>query len=558
MKNIFVLWAINMVILLGAYFVAPGQSEFISVTLLFAEAIAFCLAKLQGLAKKDFSTWKNKVEASIDTFDVSMEAADVEVFDECFFNLVVSQEELQAVQAKWGWLEKEEALENESFDVAQEEIDYTDFLPEYGGTRENEVSPSIIRALIEKEGAHEGIVEIMNAFIKKHGIEKSVFLSHSGKAKTKGVLRNIHSQWNDGELVRVSVYHTTHCACGHDHKGTGGWFTTKEFSAAEWHVEYFGYIAIIGETHSQEDCEDCQKTREAKKKMRPKNSLQQVIYSHGFGTKYTMQSYRVEDGLNAFLALIDSGKRGEVCCSWETQHIGEAGVYISGEVTLASNADVNSDVNAYGERVAHRCWENLIRDENEIDLNIDTHASTEFFVIPKKICGFWVTKESTKSYWYKEFEKEAKARGFEVTIIDASDEEADSCDEVEEVVEAVPVKQDSPATLMLPAPVQVLTLPAPGVVLALPAPTEALLLEYFPAEKDPEEIELSEEEARESSVTEVQKALSINDSELDGQGSIEALVMDADGVYLYGWCAGEPATVFCKWGDEPYVEYAEY
>lgn len=88
-----------------------------------------------------------------------------------------------------------------------------------------------------------------------------------------------------------------------------------------------------------------------------------------------------------------------------------------------------------------------------------------------------------------------------------------------------------------------------------------LALPYYLGEPEgskTEVIELSESEARSSKVAEVQKAVAVNDSSLDGKNTIESIYMDKDGIHLQGWCAGEPADIHCSWGGDPYIEYSEY
>ena len=141
-------------------------------------------------------------------------------------------------------------------------------------------------------------------------------------------------------------------------------------------------------------CEECLETprrvAELKQTMRPDSLFQQAIYSHGLATGFgvnEVSSERAEENLKNLLDLVGSGK--EICCSWKTQQIGGFGLFVRGEVTIASNKDLWSYIGYTGNRDFNvdENYEYLIDRKEDLDLTVWDH--TEFFVKPKEVIAFW-------------------------------------------------------------------------------------------------------------------------------------------------------------------------
>ena len=133
-------------------------------------------------------------------------------------------------------------------------------------------------------------------------------------------------------------------------------------------------------------CPDCE--AEAKKEtMRPDSLLQGSIYSHGLATGFAghKSALEIEQAINTFEDI-----EGEVCVSWKTQKIGGFGLFIRGEVTIASNMDLWSTLSDSGERVFdpedYRA-NGLFTTREELDLTQWDH--TEFFIRRPKIVAIW-------------------------------------------------------------------------------------------------------------------------------------------------------------------------
>ena len=144
----------------------------------------------------------------------------------------------------------------------------------------------------------------------------------------------------------------------------------------------------------EEECEECaampQRVVELKQTMRPDSLLQGSIYSHGLATGFgvnEVSAEKAEENLKTLLELVDSDS--EICCSWKTQQIGGFGLFVRGEVTVASNKDLWSYVGRSGQREFNpdENEKYLISRRDELDFTVWDH--TEFFVRPKKVVAFW-------------------------------------------------------------------------------------------------------------------------------------------------------------------------
>lgn len=174
---------------------------------------------------------------------------------------------------------------------------------------------------------------------------------------------------------------------------------------------------IIYRIYEKENCCNCDKVATIKNNNKPDSLLQQAIYSHGLVTGFSSNE-SWEDFKESFFGVINAYKnKGELCCSWKTQRIGGFGIFIQGEVTLASNRDMRSSMNKRGERIFDTddssYTSNIITSKEELDFSVWKH--TEFFVIPKNFYGIWV-----KQWFYivhkKEIDDFIKKEGKDIKV----------------------------------------------------------------------------------------------------------------------------------------------
>lgn len=158
------------------------------------------------------------------------------------------------------------------------------------------------------------------------------------------------------------------------------------------------YLAGV-DVFIEEECDNCRDSSRWKQEHRPDSLLQGSIFCHGLATGFSGQHLSIKEITSRVLAIPEIEKKGgELCCSWKSQPIGGCGFYISGDVTVAANRDVWSHVNKLGDRVIGDdsiYWDYLIERREDLDLTQWDH--TEFFVIPRKIRGFWIKDWFAKS-----------------------------------------------------------------------------------------------------------------------------------------------------------------
>lgn len=139
-------------------------------------------------------------------------------------------------------------------------------------------------------------------------------------------------------------------------------------------------------------CPNCE-AKDKKETMRPDSLLQLAVYSHGIASGYSGNKslQDIEATINSFEDI-----EGEVCGSWKTQKIGGFGLFIKGEVTLASNIDLCS-FREGGERVYdvdHWRAKGVFSRREDLDFSKWDH--TEFFVKRPRIVAVWV-----KDWFYR-------------------------------------------------------------------------------------------------------------------------------------------------------------
>ena len=165
-----------------------------------------------------------------------------------------------------------------------------------------------------------------------------------------------------------------------------------------------------------EECPDCTALREEVKKMRPDSLLQQAVYSHGLATGFGANLVKAEVA-EANLRKLTSLRGKEICCAWKNQQIGGFGCFVQGEVTVASNKDLWSFVARDGSRKfnINENMEYLIDRKEELDFSVCDH--TEFFVVPKKIVGFWAKEWFVRSVaGGRELVEKLRKEGYKVWI----------------------------------------------------------------------------------------------------------------------------------------------
>lgn len=166
----------------------------------------------------------------------------------------------------------------------------------------------------------------------------------------------------------------------------------------------------------EEECDECAALREEVKKMRPDSLLQQAVYSHGLATGFGANLVKAEVA-EANLRKLTSLRGKEICCAWKNQQIGGFGCFVQGEVTVASNKDLWSFVARDGSRKfnLNENVEYLIERKEDIDFSVCDH--TEFFVIPKKLVGFWAKEWFVRSVaGGRELVEKLRKEGYKVWI----------------------------------------------------------------------------------------------------------------------------------------------
>lgn len=142
-----------------------------------------------------------------------------------------------------------------------------------------------------------------------------------------------------------------------------------------------------------EICQNCienvDKVAHLKQTMRPDSLLQQAIYSHGLATGFGMNEVTAEKAEENLVKFLRLSEDKEICCSWKNQQIGGFGMFVRGEVTIASNRDLWSYVGRSGEREFDVSeMEGYIIDKKS-DLDFEVWDHMEFFVKTKEFMGFW-------------------------------------------------------------------------------------------------------------------------------------------------------------------------
>lgn len=171
-------------------------------------------------------------------------------------------------------------------------------------------------------------------------------------------------------------------------------------------------------------CDDCYYSLRYKEEYKPDESLQRATYCHGVATGFGHGDTSPEGAIKRIKKILKIGAVGEICCSERTQQVGGCGIYLKGRVTVASNFDLWSELNALGERVFGKGIDKgrdagIFTSSKEQDLTLWTH--TEFFVVPKKIEGFWVKRWYVQKY--PEFLPALKRLAYKMPVVVIDDDD---------------------------------------------------------------------------------------------------------------------------------------
>lgn len=121
------------------------------------------------------------------------------------------------------------------------------------------------------------------------------------------------------------------------------------------------------------------------------NLFHSMVWSHGLATGY-LKKVKGNTVINNLKKIINNNNM-QLCCTHKTQHLGPIGVFVQGHVDFASNADLMSDINSYGDRVFvlnKDVAETLVYKKDKIDLS---YPHMEVIVNHPIIKALWV-KES--------------------------------------------------------------------------------------------------------------------------------------------------------------------
>lgn len=167
----------------------------------------------------------------------------------------------------------------------------------------------------------------------------------------------------------------------------------KEGGEIKFKIDLSRFTVLMDVQYS-ELCDDCAampgRVAWFKENMRPDSLLQQAIYSHGLATGFGDNKVSAETAEKNLMTLLDlHWEETEICCSWKNQQIGGLGMFIRGEVTIASNKDLWSYIGYTGNRDFNvdENYEYIIDRKEDLDFSLWDH--TEFFVRPKEVIAFW-------------------------------------------------------------------------------------------------------------------------------------------------------------------------
>lgn len=215
------------------------------------------------------------------------------------------------------------------------------------------------------------------------GMEASETWLHEVEAEIESLCRKIDPSEIHEEMLPLmegvtNTYFVVHHSCGHNK--IRSYYNNEELLYVRKTKENTFYVHV----KSDVECEDCTGGCFDK----PDSLLQAAIYSHGLAA---YQGKRSVSDILWDAANIDSHPEWEICCAWKTQHIGPVGIYVRGNVTVASNIDLCSSVSDSGDRVFDtEDWRSRGIFWRREDLDFSQWDHCEFMVQTDEIVGFWI------------------------------------------------------------------------------------------------------------------------------------------------------------------------
>ena len=122
---------------------------------------------------------------------------------------------------------------------------------------------------------------------------------------------------------------------------------------------------------------------------RPDKKIQDLVFTHSVNYSYLDG---VEEDISRIRTIIDNfnNPNFQMCCADKKEHLGKTGVYIKGEVLVASNNDIFSDIADNGRRTIPMYFaKKLIRIIEEYE-SVVSSSYKEMIIVPKEIKGLWI------------------------------------------------------------------------------------------------------------------------------------------------------------------------
>ena len=249
-------------------------------------------------------------------------------------------------------------------------------------------------------------VEKIEEYLNKHQHEMFIFDNDCYKVLLKKVPFKF---WSES----IKFIKTYSCGCtknmSFDQVSCTPCDTKYEFKI-KYDARDMDYV-LYAILHIDDICLNCYETKKVLEYMAPEDTLlQDLYYSHGLATGYGNKTVAVEEIKDRIAGIFQAAENySPICCSWKSQPIGVFGIYVKGEVTLASNMDLWSKINKHGDRVFDAydsdASEYIFQKREDLDLTVHDH--TEFWVIPKKVGGIWIKQSFADSHpeYVEELEK---------------------------------------------------------------------------------------------------------------------------------------------------------
>lgn len=189
-----------------------------------------------------------------------------------------------------------------------------------------------------------------------------------------------------------------------------GWdlsIARKTYEQSDWsngqYAEIINGSFAIVETVDY-PCTDC-----LRKVYHPGQSIQEMTFSHG------VCAYRYTDaaGVEARIRGLENIK-GEICAGLVNDDLGKIGVYVTGDIDIASRVDMGSYIDKDGMRRFDRVryYDYLVTEAKDLH-NEKSHV--EVWVRNPRIQSVWVKAEAVKKY--KEVIDNLESDGYTVKVV---------------------------------------------------------------------------------------------------------------------------------------------